>query len=91
MNLKLKYVLLPLLQSVIPFVMLILGPYIGLHAKNAHGRLVQLVGGTTVIAFIWIVNYFLGYRREKDVKEILDRIRARGSQSVSVGGSVDVI
>jgi hypothetical protein len=91
MNLKLKYALLIPAQSVIPFVMLICGPYVGLTPKTPHMRIVQLVGGTLTIVGLGLAQYFLGYCRERDIRKIFADIRARGSQYVSVGGSTDVI
>jgi hypothetical protein len=91
MNLKLKYALLIPAQSVIPFVLLICGPYVGLVPKGPHGRLIQLVGGVLTIVGLGLAQYALGYCRERDIRKIFADIRARGSRSVSVGGNVDVI
>jgi hypothetical protein len=91
MNLKLKYAILIPLQSVIPFVLLICGPYVGLVARTHNGRLVQIVGGTLTIVLLGAMQYFLGYCRERNIRKIFADIRARGSRSVSVGGSVDVV
>jgi hypothetical protein len=90
-NLKLKYAILIPLQSVIPFTLLICGPYVGLVPKGPHSRLIQLVGGVLTIVGLGLAQYFLGYCRERDIRKIFAGIRARGSRSVSVGGSVDVI
>jgi len=90
MNLKLKYAILIPLQSVIPFTLLICGPYVGL-APKPHMRIVQIVGGVLTILGLGLAQYFLGYVRERNIRQIFADIRARGSRSVSVGGSTDVI
>ncbi len=90
MNLKLKYILIITVQSLVPFALLICGPYLGLHPKNFHGRIIQLVGGALTITLLGAVQYFAGYRREKDVREIFAAIRARGSRTISCG-SCDVL
>jgi hypothetical protein len=84
MNLKLKYALLIPAQSVIPFVMLICGPYVGLVPKSHHMRIAQLVGGILTIIGLGLAQYFLGYERERDLKKIFADIRARGSRTVSI-------
>lgn len=89
-NLKLKYAILIPMQSIIPFT-LICGPYVGLVPRTHNGRLVQIVGGTLTIVLLGIMQYFLGYVRERNIRQIFADIRARGSRPVSVGGSVDVI
>jgi hypothetical protein len=91
MNLKLKYAILIPLQSVIPFTLLICGPYVGLVPRTHNGRLVQIIGGALTIVLLGIMQYFLGYVRERNIRQIFADIRARGSRSVSVGGSVDVV
>ena len=89
MNLKLKYAILIPLQSVIPFTLLICGPYVGL-APKPHMRIVQIVGGVLTILGLGLAQYFLGYCRQRDLKKMFDDIRARGLRTVSFG-STDVI
>jgi len=88
-NLKLKYALLIPAQSVIPFVMLICGPYVGLVPKSHHMRIIQLVGGVLTIVGLGLAQYFLGYERERDLKQIFDDIRARGTRTIFVSGSME--
>lgn len=84
MNLKVKYTLLPIAQSIIPAILLFGGPHVGLHPKYAHGRMAQILGGIAVLAFVAIANFF-AYRRDKEVQDVCDAIRARTVPNVRGG------
>jgi len=76
MNLKLRYILVPVIQGIVPVTLLFFGPYIGLHPKGAHGRLVQLIGGAIIVSFLFIVN-FKFYQRDKRFQDVSNAIRSR--------------
>lgn len=58
MNLKLKYCLIWLSQSAVPFFVMIVAPYIGLLVPRSHrGRVAQVVVGLALIAVLAAVNW----------------------------------
>jgi len=86
MNLKLKWSLIFAAHTIIPLVICVLGPWVGLHPKPGM-RPYQLYGGLGMIAFFAVVDW-LQYGREVRLKALFDGIRARGSRMVSVGYDV---
>jgi len=74
MTLKTKYILLALIQSIVPFVLLILGQWIGMPAKSHFAFVGRIIGGAVLIVGIWIANWYQ-YQSAVTWKNIIASLR----------------